>query len=419
MLFHKYLKPLYAAEVEAGTDVGTPPPTDTRIPDGPGSGRGVLRKQLEDGFEKSRVEEKDRPDPIAESKERTSKGQFKKGSSNRMEQRLQETEGTEAEEPEIDEGLEEPIEAEAAPQLAAPKAWTKEAKAEWAKLPATVQAAIVKRETDSQKGVEQLQSQYAQIDEALRSRMETIRAHGHTPGQAINQLFSWFEALSQDQTRIKNGQGAVAFQALAQSFGLDPKQIFGGAVTQEQTEAESSGEQPEGKVTPAVQQYIGRLEQQISKLTDAVGQKFGVLENTWANQQQARTQEVVNSWSRDKPHYEEVRQMMAHLLASQAIPLKEDGSADLDAAYDRAIYAVPEVRAKVLAEQRLKAVEARKAKAEAERLAQQEQADKARRAGAGIGSGAPPSEINSNKKGGRKVKSVGESLRDSIEELRG
>ena len=101
----------------------------------------------------------------------------------------------------------------------APEGWSAEAKATWAELPPEVQAAVAKREVDTAKGVEALKAKYGELDQVLQPRMDVIRRHGHTPAQAVNQLFAWFEALS--------GNPLVAFPALANSFRFDLRSIPG------------------------------------------------------------------------------------------------------------------------------------------------------------------------------------------------
>src|SRR6185369_9049154 len=136
-------------------------------PDGPGSGRSKLRQQLEKGFEDERQREEK-----ATRRQRTSRAaeQYKEQVSQ-------------------DQNLELEPEAEAQPELAAPEAFSREARAEWANVPPVVQQAILKREEDTARGVAELKQRYDDIDKALTPRMDLIRRHGHTPGQAVNQLF--------------------------------------------------------------------------------------------------------------------------------------------------------------------------------------------------------------------------------------
>lgn len=378
-------------------EVVTPPPQNERPSDGPGSGRGVLRKQLETAFEDDR-----KVGDREETRDKKS-GKFQPRRVAGGAELTPEPEETPAT-PEEGDGDVQPVAA-----IAAPEGFTKEAKAEWANVPPTVQAAVAKREQDMAKGVQELKQRQADIDQALQPRMELIRRHGHTPAQAVNQLFSWFEALSANPK--------VAFPALADSFKFDLKQLMP-AQAAPATPAPKEGEQPVGAVSPEVQQYITGLEQKLDGFARAVSQQFGQLQTNFQQQSEAKTQEILNNWAKDKPHFEEVRVAMAHMLQSGLVQPLADGSADLDKAYDMALYAIPDVRTQMLAEQQQKQEAERQAKLDREKKAQQEQADKARRASGSLSFSAPGTPASPQGKRPGKGKSVRESLNDAIESAR-
>lgn len=383
-------------QVEVGTESPAPPPPFNEAPvDGPGSGRGAIRKELEKSVESTRrTEQPAKKPPVRAARQMQEEAAAVAGES---------AEGE----------AEAPAEGEA-PQYKVPDGWSKEAKAVWGELPPAVQAAVEKREVDMAKGVEDLKKRQAEIDQVLQPRLEVIRRHGHTPAQAVNQLFAWFEALSANPTQ--------AFPALAQSFKFDLRSIPGiipqqQAKQPEQLEAKPAAEaQPAGEIPAAVQRYIDDLNHKMEALQQGFTTQLGQLNSSFQQQSQAKTEEILAAWSKDKPYFEDVRKMMAHMIASGAVPTLPNGAADLDTAYDRAIWAIPEVRQKILADQQKAAEDAAKAKAAAERKAQQDQADKARRAQAGSltgnAPGTPPPPVK-----GRKGKTVAESLRDAMKEL--
>lgn len=109
--------------------------------------------------------------------------------------------------------------------------------------------------------------------------------------------------------------------------------------------------------------------------------------------------------------------MMAHLIGSGAVPPLPNGSADLDKAYDMALYAQPEVRAKVLEAQEAAKAQAAADKASKERAAQQQQADQARRKASLLGPSAPGAPLDP-KLGKAKRKTVRESIAEAMEEVR-
>lgn len=294
----------------------------------------------------------------------------------------------------------------------APDAFTKEAKAEWAKVPPVVQAAILKREQDMAKGVEELKGKYTELDKAIQPHIEAIRRHGQTPAQAVGQLFAWFQALGANPV--------VAFPALAKSYGFDFTKIAQaqggqqaqGQQGQAQTQGQAQGQPDTSSIPEPVKNYITGLENKISELVNAVSQKFGSLENNFQQQAQEKTNETLAIWSKDKPYFEEVRKLMAHFIGSGAVPLK-DGKIDLDGAYDMALYAMPEVRAKVLASQKEVEQKAAQAKVAAEKAAQDAAAKKARNAAVSVGGGSPGA---ANAQSGQRQRAKGKSVRESLQE---
>jgi len=373
--------------------------------DGPGSGRSAIRKSLESGFEKQRKQE-----------ERAATRDKKSGRFQAARQRQGATDGAEPLEGEQQEG--DGQQQQQQQQIAPPAGISKEAAAEWTKTPPAVQQAFLKRVEDMDKGVAQLKNSYAEIDKALSPHLEAIRRHGHTPAQAVNQLFSWFQAIA--------GNPGKAFPALAKSFNYDWNKIkalpaYGEEAQQGQQQQgqQQSGNQPPGDIPEPVQAYINQLNERLAMMGNQLEQRFGSIEQGFQRQQEAQTEEVLAAWSKDKPHFEAVRHTMGQLIASGTVPLK-DGKVDLDGAYEMAVYAIPDVRAKVLAEQEAAKVAAAKKAAEDAAKRKQAEADKARKAGASINGGTPGSAVAQQP--GRKVpgqrKSVRESLAEAIQQVR-
>ena len=406
--------PHYGPETEAGLPEAvpaTPPPDaggagEAAVPEAPAGKPEKLsvRQSLEKGFADARLAE--RPAPKREKKPARAADEMRA-----------EAEGSQPAETPAETTGEAAAPAEEAPKTAAPTAWPKEAKEAWQALPPQVQAAVLKRETDVQKGVDELKGKYAEIDGAIAPHIDAIRRHGHTPAQAVNQMFSWFHALA--------GNPDVAFPALLRSFNFDPRRL----VPQAQPQAAQPGNQqppaaavgadgkpvaqPADAVPPAVQNYINQITNKLSQLENAFSQKIGAVESTFQQQSEAKTQEVLMGWAKDKPHFEKVRVLMSQLIASGAVPLK-DGRVDLDGAYDAAIYANPEVRGALQADQAKAAQAATVAAAAKEKAAQQAAADKARKTNVSLAPSAPGQAVQPKAKKGRSVR---ESLKDAMEEL--
>ncbi len=315
---------------------------------------------------------------------------------------------------------------------AAPAAWSKEAKAAFTHLPDHVKKAVVKREADVEKGIKNLKDSYKEIDDALAPYVPMIRQFQKTPGQAVAQLFSWFDALAKNPDE--------AFPALIKSYKYNPDVMLAkyGYVRKQQPQQQQPngqvqngqqqpngqaqpGQQPADVVPPHIQQYITKLEQRQNQLEQQVGQQFNNLGQYYQEQNAAKTQEMLEQWSRDKPHFDRVRVKMGYLLTpgpdgAAAIPLRE-GKVDLDEAYNQAVWMDPEIRQEILAQQQTQADAARKAKQEAAQKAAQDKADKARRTATSLTSSAPGAEV-SRKGTPRKESQLGkvctEQLRNSV-----
>ena len=266
---------------------------------------------------------------------------------------------------------------------------------------------MLKREADMAKGVEELKGKYKDIDTAFAPHMDAIRRHGHTPAQATAQLFGWFQALAANPK--------VAFPALAKSFNIDLATLIA-QPQQQQQPAGGEQQQPAGAIPPELQKYITDLQAELGQVKQAFTQEIGGLKSTFQQQSEAKTQEILSAWSKDKPHFEAVRGLMAQLIQSGAVPLK-DGQVDLDGAYDMALYANPQVRQQVLTERQEAAKAASLAKAAAEKKAQQEQAAGARKAAVSVNGGAPGGVGAAQAKPKGKGKSVRESILEAREEL--
>jgi hypothetical protein len=412
--------PCYAAENEAGVEPAAepaaPPPAggaeaveaepaepEPPQPDGPGSGRSKLRKQLEGAAETARKAPRD------------DKGKYQ----SRARQEGVAPEPGEAQEPQAEPAQQQP---QGQQQVAAPEAWPKEAKAVWAQLPPAVQAAVAKRETDMAAGVEQLKNNYKELDTVLQPYIPALQRSNIPPAAAVKQLFDWMNALTREATAIKNGQAPEGvFAALAQSYNLDPVKLLAHIVQnqgQRPVQQQPDQQQPQqGQLDPAVKAYI-------DSIVAPVGQGVQQLYSTVQQQNLAKTSEMLEVWAKDKPFFGDVRQTMARMLQpgpngeAAMVPPLANGNADLDTAYDMAVNAIPAVRAKV--QQAMQKAEADKvaAAAAAEKQAQRSKLEAARKASGSIPISAPGLPAEGKAGQPKRGKTVGESLRESIAQVR-
>jgi hypothetical protein len=402
------------------------PPTDTSAP----RERLSVRDSLRQSFADARQEEE-----TTERQARTDEPEVE------VEEPVEETTETPEVEPAEGEAEETTTtEAEPKPKAGPPVAWTKNAKDAWPHLPEAVKQAAIKREADVEKGIKAIKDKYSELDQVLAPYDGMIKQFNKTRGQAVGQMFSWFDALSKNPDQ--------SFPALMQSYGYDPKRLLqaygispqvlqraqqlqqqqngqaqqqNGQVQNGQVQNGQAQQQPQGAVPPALQQYINKLEQRLNGFEQQVGQQFTGLQNHFAEQSAAKTQEMLNQWSSDKKYFDRVRTKMGYLLTPDAttgvavIPLR-DGRVDLDSAYEQALWMDPEIRQEMLAEQQAAEAAARKAKQAAAVQAQQDKTAQARRTASSVTTSAPGGEV-SRKTTPNRGSTVRESLKAAIAEI--
>ncbi len=239
------------------------------------------------------------------------------------------------------EGSEPPPAAEAQPDpVAAPSVppdlqrlgLRKEEAEAFAKADPAVQAAFIRRSDEMHKGIEQFRSKAQfghEMEQAIAPFSATIQALGVHPAKAVNNLLVADHALRYGSPQQK----MEMFSKIAREYGIDPATI----------------QKPE-------QQYV---DPQVSQLQTQLQQmQSWILQRNAAEQQ--REQQTLNSeiagFASDpaNKYFPEVKLDMAGLLQSGM-------AKDLKDAYDKAIYANPSIRARVLAEQQAQADSQRKA----------------------------------------------------------
>jgi hypothetical protein len=146
------------------------------------------------------------------------------------------------------------------------------------------------------------------------------------------------------------------------------------------------------KTLPSVQQLIdARLQPIYSAAQQVQAQQ--------AQQVATRTQQIVTDFSKGKKHFENVRVKMAQLIQAGVAGLNEDGSINLDHAYETALHLDPKVWAQVQRENEAQARAAAKAEVDRKRYAS---------------SSLNPSSPGRNNIGSGKKPARGRSVRDSI-----
>lgn len=262
--------------------------------------------------------------------------------------------------------------------LMPPSHWDAQAKAEFMNAPRAVQQQILKREeeiTGKSKEWQGKAEDYNRLDKVIAPHRDRLAREGRDPAMAINQLFSFENAM---QTNPVNGVVEIlkvfargnelgVINAIAQANGLQLVK----ANNQGQPE---QGADPTNPADPTARR-LQELQEQVQNLTRTATQQQQTEQQQREQQAAAHRQSVLSevaAFAKDPAHlyYENVKLQMSALLkigdeAGDARPIQER----LKEAYDQAVHANPQTRAIILAEQQRKQQAEEQARAEAARRA--------------------------------------------------
>ena len=214
----------------------------------------------------------------------------------------------------------------------APDGWSAEMKEAFAALPENVRDYVAARDKAAHSKLSEQGRELATlkpVSDTLERYRHTFEARGLDPHAAVNAMFEVQDRLDRDPVS--------AIRQIAQIYGVDLAQYAG----QPQEDA------PTGDAnTAAVNQQIASLSQQLDAIRDETAQD----RNSHTARELKENQDRVAEWSKGKPHFDAVRKRMAALMdAGEA--------ADLDAAYEQAIWSNPEIRTKLEATKAKKAAD--------------------------------------------------------------
>lgn len=216
---------------------------------------------------------------------------------------------------------EQPSTAASAP----PVSWAAEAKASWASLSPAIQTAVIKREAEVSSGFKQKTDEVRRYEAMIAPIAEASRTRGIPAEQGLQMLIAAQKALDTNP--------AQAIAHIAASYGIDLA-----ALAQNPPAPQSQ------RVEPAVPpQFVEKVSSLESRLN-----------NFLTNQ----TVGVIDSFAKSPghEHYEAVEGDLLRIIpmiqqAEPGLPHQEV----LQKAYDQAIWLNPDVREKMLAEQRAQA----------------------------------------------------------------
>jgi hypothetical protein len=216
----------------------------------------------------------------------------------------------------------------AAPYNAYPSSWKKGMDQDWAKLSPTMREEIHRREQNFLDGIKEYREPAAfgrAIGQEMLPHVETMRHVGVTPQQLTKEVMGLWSTLVRGSPDQKRG---VLLQ-LSQQYGIDMSAQSPAATTGAQTAAA-----PAFDMTPVLQ----RVESVEKTLAEERQERARVIAE--------QANEEVKRFAQDskRTHFAAVQETMSQLIGSGQAATLED-------AYDKAIWLVPDVRAKLLAEQ--------------------------------------------------------------------
>lgn len=223
-------------------------------------------------------------------------------------------------------------------KVAPPEGWPSDARLAWDRLPKAAQEAL-RADLDAGRITvgKPAQGNAAPdpVREVVKAYEPEISRRGMAPEQAVKVLFEAQRALDENPVQ--------ALIQLARSYGVDPATL-----------APTNGAQASQYQADPV---IGQLQQELATLKGYLTQQ----QRATHEAQMADHQRTIDDFAQTKtpegapayPHFEQVRVTMGNLLqAGEAKSLKD--------AYDMAVWARPDLRERILADQR-KAEEAKRA----------------------------------------------------------
>lgn len=195
--------------------------------------------------------------------------------------------------------------------------------------------AIIRRSEEMHKGLEQYREKAqigAAFEQAISPYMATIQGLGVRPEVAVQKLMAADHSLRYGTPQQKQAMLAQ----ISRDYGIEP-------MTQEQLASQ-----------PQADPEVAALRQQLQQTQAWIEQQNQAKEWQERNELNSSIEKFASNPS--NAYFNDVRNEMAGLLQAGL-------AASLEDAYEKAIYANPAIRAKVIAEQQAKADEARKQEA--------------------------------------------------------
>lgn len=223
----------------------------------------------------------------------------------------------------------------------APSTWKPAARSMWDKVDPAIRAEIHRRESDFQNGQAQLipdATMGRELRQVIDPYRAMIEAEGGTPARAVADLFRT-AAIFRTGTQAQKLQ---AIAVVADQFRVDLTPLLNAVQARNGGQPAPQGQQPQGQPQqfrdPRVDQILQQQNEEKRIATQREQQQTESAVTRWMNEMDAQgnpkreyLNDVINEMSALVPQIRAADPSMTHVQA-------------LDAAYDRAIWAHPEIR---------------------------------------------------------------------------
>lgn len=241
----------------------------------------------------------------------------------------------------------------AAPAIDPPISWSAENKAKWESVPPDLRQYIAQRDKEAQTAISrygQHLKAYEPLGQVVDHFKDTFQRNGIAPADGIARLLAVESRLASDPTE--------AIKDIAKAYGVELSALI--------TETPADGAPQQGTLPPEVSALKAELAQTKAEL--------GKITSHLTAQERARLQaenaalfKQIADFANGKPHFDNVRHLMGAMIMA-------DETLSLEDAYERALYADPNTRQRILSDQRKageekQAQEARKRATDAKKAA--------------------------------------------------
>lgn len=201
-----------------------------------------------------------------------------------------------------------------------PTSWSADAKAAWSTLPPAIQAAAVKREAEINEGARQWSEQRRNYEQAFQPIQQLSQQYQMPPADVVSRLVAVEQRLGDAR------QAPQVIAELASAYGVDLTALVNGS--------------PQPQTSPAAQFDPDKLFQTLDQRLEQ-----RMTEREERQRQETALQQTIDGFGSapGHEHFATVKVYMGHLLGSGL-------ASDMQDAYDQAVYANPETRAKLMAQ---------------------------------------------------------------------